>query len=145
MVESIEMPIINNCCLIPKSLMTQAGVIRISVYNNYLQTLNAAEIEIIQCYCNTANVRQNDDCFDYPKGNWLLGIEDAPNDGKQYVRRNGRWEEFIAGDWHQEDEEHPHFVQNKPSINDVILTGNRVLPEVALTNFEIENLLYNQV
>lgn len=77
------------------------------------------------------------------------GIKEAPIDGKLYGRKNGVWEEIITtgpqSDWQQTDEKHPEYVRNKPMINDVVLTGNRVLPEIALTNLEIEDLFSNQV
>ena len=43
-------------------------------------------------------------------------------------------------DWEQEDHTQPNYVRNRPMINGVVLTGNRELPEIPLTNLEIEDL-----
>ena len=43
-------------------------------------------------------------------------------------------------DWEQEDHTQPDHVRNRPRINGIVLTGDRVLPEDPLTNLEIENL-----
>ena len=199
----IEVPIINNCCLIPAELMTQVGVIKVSVDGGRIRTLNHVEIEVIKCSCQIHKnstvikspdssiryIRQKNSHFEYyAQGRWhkiennpdiipgdlisadenndlilgsdcklfvsnetRSGIEEAPIDGKLYGRKNGGWEEIetsssgVRSDWEQEDENELDHVKNRPQINNIVLTGNRVLPEVALTNLEIEELFNNQI
>ena len=79
-------------------------------------------------------------------------VEEAPGDGRTYGRRNCRWVPlkdgsgvFVQADWDQEEPSEPDYVKNRPRINEVVLVGNRELPEIAITNMEIDEMLRNQI
>jgi hypothetical protein len=51
----------------------------------------------------------------------------------------------VQADWEQDDASEPDYVKNRPMINEVILRGNRELPEFPLTNSEIDEIFFSQV
>ena len=51
----------------------------------------------------------------------------------------------VQADWEQDNTIHPSYVLNRPKINEIILRGNRVLPENPLTNLQIQAIIsYNR-
>jgi len=51
----------------------------------------------------------------------------------------------VQADWEVDDPDSVRYIRNRPQVNNIILRGNRLLPEIPITNLEIEELLNSQV
>ena len=57
-------------------------------------------------------------------------IDGTPSNGEQ-----------VQADWNQDDSSQVNYVKNRPKINSVVLKGNRDLPEDAITNMRIIQIM----